>query len=202
MPYEFMLCFHNLTLLRIKAHGIMMESLQDDAGRYRNNGVGVFDGSRYIHMAPPAWCVKDLMYDLFNWLKHSKDHLLIRSCVFHYEFEFIHPFSDGNGRMGRLWQSLILGKLNPVFEHLPVENMVYANQQNYYEAINRSTKMADCAPFIDLMLHIILDTIQSHQGEKYENVGENVGEKLSERQRKILSIIRENPYFSAIQIAQ
>lgn len=107
MPYEFMLCLHNLTLLRIKAHGIMMESLQDDAGRYRNNGVGVFDGSRYIHMAPPAWCVKDLMYDLFNWLKHSKDHLLIRSCVFHYEFDFIHPFSDGNGRMGRLWQSLI-----------------------------------------------------------------------------------------------
>ena len=94
-------------------------------------------------MAPPADRVPYLMGDLFAWLRQSKDHLLIRSCVFHYEFEFIHPFADGHGRMGRLWQSLILGKLHPLFEHLPVENMVFSNQQAYYDAITASTQAAD-----------------------------------------------------------
>ena len=123
----------------LKAHSIMMEALTDDAGRYRSGGVGVFGESGLVHMAPSPQRVPELMGDLFAWLKKSKDHLLIRSCVFHYEFEFIHPFSDGNGRTGRLWQSLILGRLNPLFEHLPVENMVYANQQEYYNAIAAST---------------------------------------------------------------
>ena len=103
----------------LKAHGVMMKALIDDAGRYRRGGVGVFGNQGLIHLAPPADRVPYLMGDLFNWLKYSKDHLLVRSCVFHYEFEFIHPFIDGNGRTGRLWQSLILGKLHPLFEHLP-----------------------------------------------------------------------------------
>ena len=94
-------------------------------------------------MAPPADRVPMLINDLFEWLAESTDHLLIRSCVFHYEFEFIHPFSDGNGCMGRLWQSLILGKLHPLFEHLPVEDMVYANQQAYYDAITESSRIAN-----------------------------------------------------------
>jgi len=113
----------------LKAHGVMMQALVDDAGHFRRSGVGVFGEQGLVHLAPPADRVKFLMDELFSWLKTSKDHLLIRSCVFHFEFEFIHPFIDGNGRMGRLWQSLILGKLHPLFEHLPVENMVYANQQ-------------------------------------------------------------------------
>ena len=117
----------------LKAHGVMMQALVDDAGKFRRSGVGVFSEHGLVHMAPPADRVPMLMDDLFGWLKESKDHLLIRSCVFHYEFEFIHPFIDGNGRTGRLWQSLILGKLHPLFEHLPVENMVYANQQAYYD---------------------------------------------------------------------
>jgi Fic family protein len=107
----------------------MMQALVEDAGRFRRGSVGVFGEQGVVHLAPPAERVPMLMNDLFDWLKTSKDHLLIRSCVFHYEFEFIHPFIDGNGRTGRLWQSLILGKLHPMFEHLPVENMVYANQQ-------------------------------------------------------------------------
>ena len=111
----------------LKAHAIMMEALTDDAGRYRSGGVGIFGETGLVHMAPPAQRVPELMKQLFAWLKKSKDHLLIRSCVFHYEFEFIHPFSDGNGRTGRLWQSLILGLLNPLFEHLPVENMVLSH---------------------------------------------------------------------------
>ena len=115
-------------------------------------------------MAPPANRVPELIINLFEWLKEAKDHLLIRSCVFHYEFEFIHPFSDGNGRTGRLWQSLILGKLHPLFEHLPVENMVYANQEAYYNAIQASTAAANSGPFIDFMLQEILDALKNHQG--------------------------------------
>ena len=91
--------------------------------------------------------------------------MLIKSCVFHYEFEFIHPFIDGNGRLGRLWQSLILSKLHPIFEHLPVENIVFENQQQYYDAISRSTKATDCRPFIEFMLEEILTTLKKRQGE-------------------------------------
>ena len=140
----------------LKAHAVMMAALVDDAGKYRSCGVGVFGETGIIHVAPPFQRVPELMGNLFTWLKESKDHLLIRSCVFHYEFEFIHPFSDGNGRTGRLWQSLILGELNPLFEYLPVENMVYSNQQDYYEAIARSTESGQSGPFIDFMLKEIL----------------------------------------------
>ncbi len=101
--------------------------------------------------------------DLFDWLKSSDDHLLIKSRVFHYEFEFIHPFTDGNGRIGRLWQSLILGKLHPICAHLPVENMVFANQKGYYDAINHSTKATDCGIFIDFMLQVIFDTLKQNK---------------------------------------
>ena len=149
----------------LKAHGVMMQALVDDAGKFRRSGVGVFSEHGLVHMAPPADRVPMLMDDLFGWLKESKDHLLIRSCVFHYEFEFIHPFIDGNGRTGRLWQSLILGKLHPLFEHLPVENMVYANQQAYYDAITASTNVGQSGPFIDFMLNEIFKTLKQHQGE-------------------------------------
>ncbi|MBO4351679.1 MAG: Fic family protein, partial [Proteobacteria bacterium] len=144
----------------LKAHSVMMEALVDNAGSYRRGGVGVYGEKGLVHLAPPADRVPMLMSDLFDWLKHANDHLLIRSCVFHFEFEFIHPFMDGNGRMGRLWQSLILGKLHPLFEHLPVENTVYSNQQQYYDAINASTKAAQSGPFIDFMLGEIAKTRQ------------------------------------------
>lgn len=149
----------------LRAHGVMMEALTDDAGHFRKSGVGVFAGAKAIHIAPPANRVPTLIADLFEWLKKADDHLLIKSCVFHYEFEFIHPFSDGNGRTGRLWQSLILGQLNPVFEHLPIENMVYANQQGYYDAINRSTDATDSGIFVDFMLEEIFKTLKKRQGK-------------------------------------
>lgn len=132
-----------------------------NAGRFRNKGVEVFAGKQLIHMAPPADRVPYLINDLFEWLRQSDDHLLIKSCVFHYEFEFIHPFSDGNGRIGRLWQSLILEKLHPIFEHLPVENMVFANQQAYYNAINLSTDAVNSGIFIDFMLQEIYNTLKN-----------------------------------------
>lgn len=158
----------------LKAHDVMMQALVDNAGHYRQSGVGVFNEHVLVHLASPADRVPMLMGDLFGWLKTAKDHLLIRSCVFHFEFEFIHPFMDGNGRTGRLWQSLILGKLHPLFEHLPFENMVYANQQAYYDAITTSTKAGQSGPFIDFMLNEILNTFKSHQGEELSKTTSNI----------------------------
>lgn len=187
-----------------KAHGIMMEALTDDAGRYRSGGVGVFGEKGLVHMAPPSQRVPELMGDLFAWLKKSKDHLLIRSCVFHYEFEFIHPFSDGNGRTGRLWQSLILGRLNPLFEHLPVENMVYANQQEYYNAIAASTAEGQSGPFIDFMLNEILKTLQKSIKEEVPNkVPDKVPNKVPNKSElSVLELLADNPRLTRTELAE
>ena len=185
----------------LHAHGLMMAALTDDAGHFRNGGVGVYSETGLVHMAPPAERVYPLMCDLFDWLKNADDHLLVRSCVFHYEFEFIHPFVDGNGRMGRLWQSLILGRWNPAFAHLPVENMVYANQQVYYDAIAQSTKQGDCSPFIDFMLGEIQNAVLKHKGEPL-NVGVNVGVNVGANEQKIISIIADNGNVTARELAE
>ena len=181
------------------AHGTMMSGLVDEAGMFRKGGVGVFDGDKPIHIAPPADRVRDLMSDLFGWLENADDHLLIRSCVFHYEFEFIHPFADGNGRIGRLWQSLILGRLNPIFEHLPVENMVYSNQQAYYHAINRSSDLGDSGPFIDFMLEEILNALVDHQGKSNADIAEEKG--LNYQQQRVLGYLRADRHTTAAKIA-
>ena len=192
----------------LMAHGVMMEALIDDAGQFRNTGVGVFSEKGCEHIAPPADRVPLLMSDLFEWLKKSKDHLLIRSCVFHFEFEFIHPFADGNGRMGRLWQSLILGQLHPIFEYLPIENMVHAKQQDYYNAIGASTRAGQSGPFIDFMLNEILNTLKQHQGEKLaevgtkSDVGANVGINVGANEKKILTIIANTPNATAREMAE
>jgi len=181
------------------AHETMMAGLVDEAGMFRKGGVGVFDGDKPIHIAPPADRVRDLMSDLFGWLENVDDHLLIRSCVFHYEFEFIHPFADGNGRIGRLWQSLILGRLNPIFEHLPVENMVYSNQQAYYHAINRSSDLGDSGPFIDFMLEEILNALVDHQGKSNSDIADEKG--LNYQQLRVLGYLRADRHTTAAKIA-
>ena len=183
----------------LMAHDTMMAGLVDEAGMFRKGGVGVFDGDKPIHIAPQADRVRDLMSDLFGWLENADDHLLIRSCVFHYEFEFIHPFSDGNGRIGRLWQSLILGRLNPIFEHLPVENMVYSNQQAYYQAINRSSDLGDSGPFIDFMLEVILDALIDHQGKSNAEIADEKG--LNYQHQRVLGYLRADRHISAARIA-
>jgi Fic family protein len=145
----------------LEAHRLLMAGLIDEAGAYRRGGVGVMAGSEVIHLAPPVDRVSALMHDLFRWLAASEEHPLITSSVFHYEFEFIHPFADGNGRMGRLWQTLILTRWKPLFTDIPVESLVHAHQADYYQALQRSSDQTDSAPFIEFMLRMILDALSS-----------------------------------------
>lgn len=143
----------------LKAHLTMEAGLIDDAGHFRSGGVGVASGEEIIHYAPPAERVPHLMKDLFQWLNETEEHPLIKSCIFHYEFEFIHPFSDGNGRTGRLWQTLILANWRPVFKNLPIENIVYKYQKEYYKAIAISGGEDGCTPFIEFILGVIDETL-------------------------------------------
>jgi len=145
----------------LEAHQVLMNGLIDAYGMYRTGGVGVMKGAKVIHMAPSASRVPELMGDLFYWLKTSEDHPLVSSSVFHYEFEFIHPFADGNGRMGRLWQTLMLKQWNPLFADMPVESMIYEHQTAYYRALQESTEKSDSAYFTAFMLEMILDTVSS-----------------------------------------
>jgi Fic family protein len=144
----------------LMAHKMMMNGLIPESGRFRSGGVGVFDGDVVVHMAPPAELVPGQIQDLFDWYKASEMHPLIKSAVFHYEFEFIHPFADGNGRMGRMWHSLLLGKWNKLFYWLPIEELIRSRQQEYYDALGKSDKVADSCTFVELMLEIILDTLK------------------------------------------
>ncbi|TVQ42225.1 MAG: Fic family protein [Saprospirales bacterium] len=139
----------------LQAHEKLMSGLVEDPGRYRTKNVGVYKGEEIAHMAPPAWNVSNLMSNLFTYLKKSEDSLIIKSCVFHYEMEFIHPFMDGNGRMGRLWQTLILMLENPVFEYLPIELEIKNNQQRYYDVLAESDKEGLCTKFVEFMLEMI-----------------------------------------------
>ena len=144
----------------LKAHRMMMEGLIPENGRFRSGGVGVFAGDVVVHMAPPARLVPGEIQDLFEWYKTSEMHPLIRSSIFHYEFEFIHPFADGNGRMGRMWHSLLLGKWNEIFYWLPIEELIRSRQQEYYNALGASNRESDSSAFVELMLEIILDTLR------------------------------------------
>lgn len=130
-----------------------LRGLASDAGKYRRKNVGVVAGSRVVHVAPPAKRVPELMQNLFAFLAQDRDtHALVKACVFHYELEFIHPFSDGNGRAGRLWQHVIASAYNPVFLHLPIESLIKDHQDGYYDVLAQSDKAADSRAFIAFML--------------------------------------------------
>lgn len=139
----------------LRAHKLLMNELIEKPGRYRSQGVGVFQGTKVAHIAPPAQNVSTLMDDLFSYLQDEDEITLIKSCVFHYEMECIHPFIDGNGRMGRLWQTVILMQQYPVFEFLPFETLISQNQQDYYHALAQSDKAGKSTVFIEYMLDVI-----------------------------------------------
>lgn len=143
-----------------EAHGILMNGLIEAAGRLRSKSVGIVKGSDITHIAPQSEMLRPLMNDLFDYLKNDDDLCLIKSCVFHYETEFIHPFIDGNGRMGRLWQTLILKTTYPVFEYLPIETLIKERQEKYYEALGKSDNTGESTLFIEFMLEIILESLE------------------------------------------
>lgn len=139
----------------LKAHAALMKGLLDPVGKYRNQSVGIVKGDKLEHLAPPFQNVPYLMKELFGYLKDDDELTLIKSCVFHYEMEFIHPFLDGNGRMGRLWQTVILLQDFPVFEFLPFEKLISESQIDYYQSLSLSDKLGKSTPFIEYMLGVI-----------------------------------------------
>jgi len=144
----------------LKAHKYLMQNLIEKPGNYRKQGVGIVKGSKVEHIAPPYGNVPYLMKDLFKYLKNKNELDLIKSCVFHYEMEFIHPFMDGNGRMGRLWQTLILKNEYPVFEFIPLETLISKSQKKYYKALSESDKHGKSTVFIEYMLNIIDNSLE------------------------------------------
>jgi Fic family protein len=178
----------------LKAHEILMNNLTEDAGRYRSMDVGVFDRGVIIHLGARPQFIHSLMSDLFSWAKASELNPIIKACVMHYEIETIHPFSDGNGRIGRLWQSAVLCKYNEMFKLMPIETIVYANQQRYYDAIERSREENSSTEFIEFMLEMILKTIDSFSGEsnRLRNIKNEYLQNLTKNEKEVLRIIINN----------
>lgn len=177
-----------------KMHGIMTKFVLNDSGVFRYGEEGVFHGDECIFMAPPARLVPELMSDLFDWMERNKDdvHPLIMSSVFHYEFVFIHPFTDGNGRMARLWHSAILSRWNPLFEYIPIESQIEKFQNEYYEAIARCHTVGSSNIFIEFMLEQmdkILEDISMQVDDQ--------GEQASEYVKKLLRIMEYGMSYTA-----
>jgi len=156
-----------------KAHAALMNGLVENAGKIRAKSVGILKGSKVTHIAPPGEIVKSLVRELFGYLKKDKDLLLIKSCVFHYEIEFIHPFMDGNGRIGRLWQTLILKQYSSVFEFLPIESLIKAKQKDYYRILGESDNKGDSTGFIEFMLQIINESLEELLTNQKVNLNSN-----------------------------
>ena len=180
------------------AHQILMNELVKDNGKFRSKSVGISDGSNIIHVAPPSERVPYLVNDLLLWIENSQLHPLIKSCVFHYEFEFIHPFSDGNGRMGRLWQTLILTDWKPLFAWIPVETIIKENQKEYYQALQSADNSGDSTIFIEFMLKSILHAVEDLQ--ETQHVGVNVGANVGVNENMILDLIKTNSKITAKEI--
>jgi Fic family protein len=189
------------------AHKIMMGGLVKEAGRFRSGNVGVYAGTELIHAGTPANYVPELMEQLFEWIKKSKLHPLVKSCIFHYEFEFIHPFADGNGRTGRLWQSLILQKWKDFFAWMPIETLIYVKQEGYYKALNASNTAGESTIFVTFMLEVIRDALKDVVGSQNKthdvgaNVGTNVGANVGTNEDKVIMLLRQDSKLTAKTIA-
>jgi Fic family protein len=169
----------------LAAHALLMRDLVENPGKLRTGGVGVFQGNKVIHMAPPANLVHGYLENLLQWLKTTDEHPLITSCVFHYEFEFIHPFDDGNGRMGRLWQTLILSKWKPVLAYMPMETIVRNRQKEYYASLGQADTQGEAATFIEFMLQALYDSVIGLSATDQASV--QVGDQV----RRLMSILEQ-----------
>lgn len=184
------------------AHKIMMDGLVKEAGSFRSGNVGVYVGTELIHAGTPAKYVPDLMRQIFIWLKQSKYHPLVKSCIFHYEFEFIHPFADGNGRIGRLWQSLILQKWKNIFAWIPVETLVYENQNEYYKVLQKADRAGDSTQFVAFMLGMIRDALKEiSETDSEKDVAINVAINVVTNEEKIMALLKQDGSMSANMLA-
>ncbi len=185
----------------LHAHDLMMGEILTNAGRFREKSVGIYKGKEVVHIAPPAHQVSGLMAELIQWLQTTDLHPLISSSIFHYEFEFIHPFIDGNGRMGRLWQTLILSRWKPLFNTLPLESVIKEYQQDYYDVLGQADDLADSTAFIVFMLQAILNTIEQNVPViVLENVPVNI-EHLKTPDA-IIALIKSNPNITRKEMAE
>lgn len=187
----------------LKAHKLMMNGLVLENGRFRSGGVGVFEGEALIHMALPAQFVPEHIQNLLIWYEQSELHPLIKSAVFHYEFEFIHPFVDGNGRLGRMWHSLLLGKWKELFFWLPMEELIQSRQKEYYEALGTADMQADSAGFVELMLEIIRDSLLEITvvGSSSDQDSDQVNDQDETCVKRLLAILGEDT-LSAVEIME
>jgi len=178
----------------LAAHGVMTRGLVEESGVFRTRPVGVVDQEGHVlHFGTLPQYVPELVTELLDWVKNSDVHMLIRSCVFHYEFELIHPFADGNGRVGRLWHTLLLSRWNPAFAWLPVESMIYAHQQEYYGAINAANDAGESTIFVEFMLSTIkaslMDAIKTSDG-----MSDGTVDKEAPRWRNIQEFLKNHDY--------
>lgn len=185
----------------LKAHGLLMQGLIDDAGQFRQSGVGIYRGERLLHMAPPANRVGALVEYLLGWLARTDLHPLIASCVFHYEFEFIHPFADGNGRMGRLWQTLILSQWRPVLAYLPVETVIRDQQEAYYAALQVSDQQAEATAFVEFMLHALKQALVEAASVNTLG-GTEQSSELGSEEIPLLRLLKSKPQLTGKQAAE
>lgn len=185
-----------------KIHGILTFLIEKDAGKFRNHGEAVYDGNIQIFMAPPHKMVPTLMDNLFNWMIENKDKVnpLILSSVFHYEFVFIHPFHDGNGRTARIWQTAILSNWEKAFTYLPIESMIKKNQEEYYKVIDNCNKAGESTEFIEFMLKMINDTIDDVINSR--EMKDKLELLLSENESKIIECIKRNVLIGAKDIIE
>jgi len=204
-------CSHNKNDL-FTAHSLLMKGLVDSPGHLRAGDVGIYREKQLIHMAPPASQLNRLLSELLHWLQHTDIHPLVASCVFHYEFEFIHPFADGNGRMGRLWQTLILSEWRAELAWLPVETLIHNQQQEYYRVLGECDRVSDCSAFISFMLDNLREALAEGLAGKafaYDKLSEEMSEEMSEENRtklsktaqNILGLLADKPMLTIAQLA-
>lgn len=182
----------------LTAHGILTRGLVEESGQFRSRPVGVVDSQgNILHFGTLPQYVPDLVMELLEWVKTSQVHMLIRSCVFHYELELIHPFADGNGRVGRLWHTLLLSRWNPVFAWLPVESIIHDRQQEYYAAINASNEAGESTVFIEFMLSAIKASITETMevsDEMMDEMSDGKMDKATQRWKKIEAYLKNHDY--------